>query len=72
MKELLRRCNFESYAIRINGWSKFPECKLIIPNIGAFGEPSYNLTSLEKITYSSVYNKLVGRVKECSDYYDKL
>lgn len=74
MKELLRRCNFEAYAIRMNGWSNFPKCKLIIPKIDDSDniEIRYELTSLEQITYSSVYEKLVKQVKECGDYYDKL
>jgi hypothetical protein len=74
MKELLRRCNFEAYAIKMNGCSNFPKCKLIIPKIDDFDNYgiSYELTSLEKTTYSSVYERLVKQVKECSDYYDKL
>ena len=72
MKELLKRCNFEAYAIRMNGWSYFPKCKIVIPPPTEFGEIVCQLTYLEKITYSNVYNKLVEQVKECSDYYDKL
>lgn len=74
MKELLRKCHFQAYAIRMNGWSNFPKCKLIIPKIDDFnnGAVRYELTSLEQITYSSIYESLVKQVKKCSDYYDKL
>lgn len=73
MKELLRKCNFEAYAIRMNRWSNFPKCKLIISQIESNDvNITYNLTSLEHTTYSTLYENLVTMVKECSNYYDKI